>query len=58
MAIKEAILVISAILAVAAAYPYNDKADVAAALSCNNVALYNAFIGSDKFSLKGCTRSK
>lgn len=58
MAIKVALLVVSALIAVAAAYPYESQQASTASLNCNDNAIHRTTIGQYKYELKGCTRSK
>ena len=59
MEIKVALLLVSALIAVAAAYPYKDQQQATAAgVSCNYNAPHRVVIGWDTFSLYACTKSK
>ena len=61
MAIKVALLLVSALIAVAAAYPTKDqqKATAAAAgLDCDNDPIFEVFDCHTTFRLQGCTKGK
>ena len=58
MAIKVALLVITALIAVAAAHPYDPIAGTAAGLYCNDLVKYTTTIGSAVFVMYGCSKSK
>ena len=57
MEIKVVLLLVSALVAVAAAYPYKDQQQATAA-GCNYNSRFEAYFNGQKFTLIVCTISK